>query len=83
MSDLEERVRIIEERNHRVESDKAWEISWTRRILISVVTCIAALVLLHGNLWETAVAVLGYLLSTFSMPIIKKMWVDSIYKRKT
>ena len=35
MPDIEERHRGIEERNTRVEIDKAWETSWTRRGLIA------------------------------------------------
>lgn len=38
MNDLEKRVEAIEERNKRVETDKAWETSWTRRICIMVLT---------------------------------------------
>jgi len=30
--DIEKEIEIIKERNRRVELDKAWEISWTRRI---------------------------------------------------
>ena len=36
MESLEERVQNIEERNNRVELDKAWEVSWTRRVFIAV-----------------------------------------------
>ena len=35
---LEERVSKIEERNSKVEMDKAWEGSWTRKILIAIFT---------------------------------------------
>lgn len=38
---LEEDIRKIEERNRKVESDKAWELSWTRRGLIALFTYIA------------------------------------------
>lgn len=33
---IETEIQKIQERNQKVEKDKAWEISWTRRILISV-----------------------------------------------
>ena len=36
MKDLEKRIEAIEERNKRVELDKAWETSWTRKICIIV-----------------------------------------------
>ena len=35
---LEERVKKIEERNKKVELDKAWETSWTRKIGIIILT---------------------------------------------
>ena len=37
-SNFEQRLAAIEERNRRVETDKAWEISWMRRIAIAVMT---------------------------------------------
>lgn len=40
MKELESRIEKIEERNKRVEMDKAWEISWTRRICICILTYI-------------------------------------------
>ena len=46
--DLEERIKRIEERNKRVEIDKAWETSWTRRICICVLTYI--IVILYSYL---------------------------------
>ena len=35
---MEERIEKIEERNKRVELDKAWETSWVRRIGIMILT---------------------------------------------
>ena len=35
---LEGRIAELEERNKRVELDKAWETSWTRKIIIAVLT---------------------------------------------
>ena len=36
--DLENEIEKIKERNARVEKDKAWETSWTRRICIMILT---------------------------------------------
>lgn len=79
-SGSEERFKAIEERNARVESDKAWEISWTRRGLIAGITYICAFILLnilgHEGAWKHAlVPVMGYLLSTLSLPMIKEIWL--------
>lgn len=37
-SSLEKRLKTIEERNRRVETEKAWETSVTRRLSIAVLT---------------------------------------------
>jgi hypothetical protein len=38
---LEKEIQLIKNRNKKVESDKAWEVSWTRRILIATFTYVA------------------------------------------
>ena len=43
MNSLERRIQAIEERNKRVEADKAWETSLTRRVSIAVITYFFAL----------------------------------------
>ena len=37
---LEDRIALIEQRNSRVEADKAWETSWARKVSIAFVTYI-------------------------------------------
>jgi hypothetical protein len=73
------RLNAIEERNCRVEMDKAWEVSWTRRLAIAVITYIVVgimLTLINAERpWLGALApVLGFLLSTLSLPFIKEQW---------
>ncbi len=87
MSDIEERIRVIEDRNNRVAADKAWETSWVRRGLIAGITYVCAVILLnvlgHDGAWKHAtVPVMGYLLSTFSLPPIKKLWIEKYSKEK-
>jgi len=87
MPALEDRVAAIEERNARVTYDKAWETSWTRRGLIAGVTYVCGVILLtilgHEGAWKHAlVPVMGYLLSTFSLPPIKKLWLAHREKQK-
>jgi len=70
----------IKERNARVEIDKAWETSWTRRLTIMILTYIVAsiwLVIIKENdvFLKAIVPTLGYLLSTLSIPQIKKIWI--------
>ncbi|MFY9287575.1 MAG: hypothetical protein WAO98_03640 [Alphaproteobacteria bacterium] len=80
MSDLERRIEAIEARNDRVAADKAWEVSWTRRALICAVTYICAVILLNvlghdGSGKHAFVPVMGYLVSTFSLPPLKRAWI--------
>lgn len=82
MKSLEERVAAIEARNKKVEEEKAWEISLTRRVSIAVLTygVIVAymFVINNDNPWiNGAVPVVGFLLSTLAMS-----WVKSIWQRK-
>ncbi len=81
--DIEQRFASIEDRNKRVETDKAWETSWTRRIAIAVITYVAAGIMLTlinaDNPWLGAIIpVLGFLLSTLSLPIVKNLWAKRV-----
>ena len=76
----------LKSRNARVEADKAWEVSWTRRSIIAVSTYIIAasyLTLLNvENFHLHALVPSGaYLLSTLSMPFLKRIWLRHIYKK--
>jgi hypothetical protein len=76
---LEQEILALRERNKRVEADKAWEVSWTRKLTIAIITYIVAaawLIVIHEpNLWWKAfIPVAGYVLSTLSLPPIKKWW---------
>lgn len=83
---LEKEIELLKERNLRVEGDKAWEVSWTRRVFIFVSTYVIAgiwLVVIHDTFpWLKAfVPAAGYLLSTLSLPFIKKWWIKKYGKR--
>lgn len=85
MENLEQQVAQILERNRKVEADKAWETSWTRRLFIALLTYLCALawlVLISQPLaWLTAaVPVLGYLLSTLTLPPLKNWWLKRTNK---
>ena len=75
-------VESIQSRNDRVELDKAWETSWTRRLLIALLTyAIIALYLpLIGvkDAWLHAlVPVTGFLLSTLTLQWVKRIWIKN------
>ena len=80
-------ARKIIERNVRVEGDKAWEISWMRRLFIASVTYVLAALYMNsvglGNPFFGAIVPSGgYLLSTMSLPFIKKYWINHCYKNQ-
>lgn len=78
--ELERQIIEIKERNKRVELDKKWETSYTRRIFIMVLTyfvvVIYSLMIQNTNsIWlSSLVPVIGFLLSTLSLKMIRKIW---------
>lgn len=87
MENPESQIAAIVERNKRVEADKAWEVSWIRRITIAVLTYAVAVLFLWliGNegFWlNAAVPALGYLLSTLSLPWVKRRWIRRYWTSK-
>ncbi len=85
MSDSD--LKAIQERNKRVEMDKAWETSWARRGFIAAFTyVIAALYMNYAGLGNPLLGAFvptgGYLLSTLSLPFIKNFWIKNIYKKQ-
>ena len=85
LKNLEQEVEEIKQRNLRVEADKAWEVSWTRRLFISISTYIIAgiwLVAINDSFpWLKAfVPAIGYFISVQSLPFIKKWWIKNNIK---
>lgn len=83
---IEQEIGIIKERNDRVEADKAWETSCTRRMFIAAVTYFVALLWLNligetGIYLKAVVPTGGYILSTLSLPFIKRAWIDNCWKK--
>ena len=70
----------IKDRNRRVEADKAWETSCSRKVLIAVLTYIVIVIFFYfANLSRpfvgAIVPTIGFLLSTISVSIIKMKWI--------
>ncbi|HMS50085.1 MAG TPA: hypothetical protein PKA02_01440 [Candidatus Saccharibacteria bacterium] len=79
MSSLENRVAEIEKRNQRVELDKAWETSWTRRLSIACMTYVVVtgyLIAIDNDrpFINALVPVVGFLLSTSLLKTIRNIW---------
>lgn len=82
---LEQRVEKVEERNSRVEIDKAWETSTTRRTLIFLFTYVAVgLYLLAINVpkpfLNAIIPAVGFGLSTLVLPVFKRLWLKHFRK---
>ncbi|OGG25772.1 hypothetical protein A2960_05140 [Candidatus Gottesmanbacteria bacterium RIFCSPLOWO2_01_FULL_39_12b] len=87
LNELSKELESIKARNNRVETDKAWETSWTRKILLAVFTYLAIGIYLNAvnipNPWlNSIVPAIGFLLSTLTLPYFKKFWMKYIYMNK-
>ena len=80
LRDLEKNVEDILERNKRVELDKKWETSTTRKVCIAILTYIVVIIYSFlisktSNVFlSSLVPVIGFLLSTLSLKAVRKVW---------
>ena len=83
---IEKEINDIKIRNKRVELDKRWEISMTRRICICILTYFVVVIYTYligkvSNIFLTSlVPVIGFTLSTLSLKGIRKIWERDIKK---
>lgn len=83
---IEDRLEIIEKRNEKVEVDKAWETSITRRLIIAITTYIIIGIYLSllnvSSPWLNAIVpVVGFILSTLVIQKIKNIWMTKRFKK--
>lgn len=86
IQELEVEIEKIKERNKRVEREKAWEVSWTRRIMIAIstYTIIAIFFFFIGTdepLKDSIVPSLAFIISALSAPLLKRFWLRYIFKK--
>lgn len=80
---LEKEIKEIKERNKRVEKDKAWEVSWTRRICIMILTYVVVIIYSYlirktdNILLSSLVPVIGFTLSTLSLRLVRNIWENN------
>jgi hypothetical protein len=84
---LKNEVETIKSRNKKVEADKAWETSISRKVLIAILTyLVIVLFFFMANLPKpfanAIVPTLGFILSTLTVPIFKKFWLKYLYRNK-
>jgi predicted Co/Zn/Cd cation transporter (cation efflux family) len=77
---VEREVKQIKKRNERVELDKRWETSWTRRIVILALTFVVVLIFNYlvsqqvNIIFSSLVPVIGFFLSTLSLGAVRRIW---------
>lgn len=81
LDSIKKRLDAIEYRNKKVETDKAWEGSYTRRGLLILFTYLS----IGLYMWAISVPMpwlnaivpsAGFLLSTLTLPYFKQWWLD-------
>ena len=86
LADLEKEIDLIKQRNKKVEADKAWETSASRKIIIAVLTYVVISLFFFvagfpNPLISSIVPATGFILSTLSLPFFKEIWVKFFYKK--
>ena len=84
LQELEQEIEKLKERNGKVETDKAWETSWTRKALLIIFTYLTISLYLNAiripEPWLNAIVpAVGFFLSTLSLQFFKKIWESKNY----
>ena len=80
IEELKKEIENINLRNKRVELDKKWETSLTRKICIMILTYIVVIIYSYvirniDNIFlSSLVPVIGFTLSTLSLKLVRKVW---------
>lgn len=77
---IESELQTLQQRNRRVEIDKAWERSRTRICALCIATWVIVSFVfftigIERYLVSAVVPTVGYYLSTRSLPFLKKWWI--------
>ena len=80
---IQKQIKELQTRNKKFEIDKAWETSYTRRALLMLFTYLAIGVYLKAinvsQPWLNAIVpAVGFMLSTLTLPIFKKIWLRNL-----
>lgn len=87
MTDIEQELENIRARNKRVELDKAWETSLSRKVAIAGLTYLVVVLFfvcagLPDPLVNAIVPTMGFVLSTLSLPLFKRLWLEYFHPEK-
>lgn len=84
---IEAEINEIKSRNTRVEAEKTWETSFFRITTIALSTYVIALLIMKSIgvkdfILNALVPTVGFVLSTQSLPLVKKWWIEKYISRK-
>ncbi len=85
VENLKREMDLIKKRNEKVEINKKWETSFTRRFLLILFTYLAIGFYLSAikisNPWLNAIVpAVGFMLSTLTLPFFKRIWIKKNYQ---
>jgi hypothetical protein len=80
LEDLQRQIDEIQKRNLRVEADKAWETSWTRKLILLMLTYTVVVIVflstdLPDPLLNAIVPSVAFVISTLTVPLCKQWWL--------
>lgn len=81
IDEIRKELKKITERNSRVEIDKAWETSLSRRIILAALTYLSISLYMSAinidRAWLNAIVpTIGFMLSTLTLPFFKEIWIS-------
>lgn len=84
---LTKEIDKIKVRNSKVETDKAWETSFFRKVVIAVLTYgVIVLFFYFADLKKpfinAIVPTIGFILSTLSVSFFKNFWIKKCYQKR-
>jgi hypothetical protein len=79
-------IHSLKMRNTRVERSVTWETSLTRKLIVSVLTYFFMTLFFYASDFpnpfvNAIVPTLGFILSTLSLNLFKKLWIKHAYKK--
>ncbi len=86
LEEISQELENIKKRNKKVETDKAWEWSIARKILLMIFTYLALGIYMqaidiNNPRLNAIIPAIWFLLSTLTLPRFKKLRTKHIYKR--
>lgn len=87
MDSIHHELAQLKERNRKVEADKAWETSLSRKVIVALLTygvtlSVFILADVPQPFLNALIPTVAFFLSTLSLTIFKKLWLRYIYTNK-